>query len=73
MRSYLQEMESNEGNEAKTDAGGDRNALARIERRLLALADEAFDEEEAVDSDGTDQAERQGILSALAVVREELA
>ena len=48
-------------------------ALARIERRLARMADEAFDPEEAVDSDGCDQAEREGILRALGVVREELA
>jgi hypothetical protein len=43
----------------------------RIEERLQELADEAFDPEEAVDSDGSDQAERNGILNALEIVQDE--
>lgn len=40
-----------------------------IESELLELADETFDAETAEDSDGLDQAKRDGILEALAVVR----
>lgn len=42
---------------------------ARVESDLLELADETFDAETADDSDGLDQAKRDGIIEALQVVR----
>lgn len=47
--------------------------LERLRTKLQDLADEAFDPEEAVDSDGYDQAERNGILNALEIVEAEFA
>ena len=41
-----------------------------IKSELEVKADVAFDPETAVDSDGTDQGERDGILQALETVRE---
>lgn len=43
--------------------------LSSLEARLTRLADDEFDEAEAADSDGLDQARRQGILDALDAVR----
>ena len=43
----------------------------RIIARLEKLADEAFDPEDAIDSDGTDQAMRDAFHVAIGVVREE--
>ena len=45
--------------------------LKRISERINKLADETFDEDEAIDSDGLDQAERDGMLQALAIVEDE--
>jgi hypothetical protein len=43
----------------------------RIRSRIVKLADEVFDEEAAIDSDGTDQAERSGLMQALVIVEDE--
>lgn len=40
----------------------------RIESQILRAADEAFDPEEAEDSDGYDQGQRAGLLQALDIV-----
>lgn len=47
--------------------------LLRITSRIVEAASEAFDPEEALDSDGFDQAQREGLLQALGIVLEEFA
>lgn len=47
--------------------------LIRIRMRLIRLADEAFDPSQEIDSDGYDQAEREGIMMALSAVEDEFA
>jgi len=46
------------------------NVREKINTTLNEMADEAFDEETAQDSDGLDQAFRSGILAALDAVNE---
>lgn len=48
-----------------------KHLLKRIIRKLENAADEAFNPEEAVDSDGTDQAMRDGILHAQEIVEDQ--
>lgn len=49
----------------------DKELLQRIQSRIQFEADEAFGVKEAIDSDGCDQAEREGLLHALQIVEEE--
>lgn len=72
-------LDSDTINKRLPESGGgtrdrkNRRLLARIERRIQEAADEAFDYDDAIDSDGLDQAQRDGLLQALQIVQEEFA
>jgi hypothetical protein len=44
--------------------------LQEVKRRIKDAMTDAFDEETAIDSDGTDQAERQGLAHALEIIED---
>jgi len=45
--------------------------LEQIKKRITKLCDEVYCEDEVIDSDGLDQAEREGLEQALVIVEDE--